>query len=117
MVFFLEDPLTGDTPHREIIEEEDEQQATELAPQYSAAPTVQVRPPLHVSCSPLSVRSARWLGGPVTRGAVFHTQAQLGAVSSRNDGRQAGWLAVACYLCCVLPRLPLSAPQVESLPR
>lgn len=41
MVFFLEDPLTGDVPHRGLVEEEDEQQATEVAPQYDAAPEVQ----------------------------------------------------------------------------
>lgn len=42
MVFFLEDPLTGDVPHRGLVEEEDEQRAAEVAPQYSAAPEVQV---------------------------------------------------------------------------
>ena len=35
-----EDPLTGDMPHRGIVEEEDEQRAMELAPQYAAPPAV-----------------------------------------------------------------------------
>lgn len=39
---WLEDPLTGDTTHRIVVEEEDEQQAQELAPQYDAQPEVQV---------------------------------------------------------------------------
>lgn len=39
---WLEDPLTGDMPHRGIVEEEDEEQAQELAPQYTAVPAVQV---------------------------------------------------------------------------
>lgn len=41
---WLEDPLTGDMPHRGIVEEEDEKQAAELAPQYAVAPTVQWAP-------------------------------------------------------------------------
>ncbi|PSC70386.1 fatty acid desaturase [Micractinium conductrix] len=40
MVFFLEDLLTGDTAHRGVVEEEDEARATEIAPQYDAAPEV-----------------------------------------------------------------------------
>ncbi len=43
MVMFLEDPVTGDVPHRGLVEEEDEQRATEIAPQYTAAPEVQAR--------------------------------------------------------------------------
>ena len=39
---WLEDPLTGDVPHRGVIEEEDEQLAQELAPQYSAQPDLHV---------------------------------------------------------------------------
>lgn len=42
---WLEDPLTGDVPHRGVVEEEDEAQAAELAPQYAAAPAVQVGRP------------------------------------------------------------------------
>lgn len=41
---WLEDPLTGDMPHRGIVEEEDEEQAVELAPQYAVAPAVQWAP-------------------------------------------------------------------------
>ncbi|KAL4448367.1 hypothetical protein ABPG75_005586 [Micractinium tetrahymenae] len=43
MVMFLEDPVTGDVPHRGLVEEEDEQRAAEVAPQYGAAPEVQWR--------------------------------------------------------------------------
>lgn len=38
---WLEDPLTGDVPHRGVVEEEDEAQAQELAPQHAAQPSVQ----------------------------------------------------------------------------
>ena len=41
---WLQDPLTGADPQRTLIEEEDEQQAQEVAPQYSAVPEVQVSP-------------------------------------------------------------------------
>ncbi|PRW45200.1 fatty acid desaturase [Chlorella sorokiniana] len=41
---WLEDPLTGDVPHRGIVEEEDEEQAAELAPQYAVAPAVEWAP-------------------------------------------------------------------------
>jgi hypothetical protein len=39
---WLEDPLTGDMPHRGVIEEEDELLAQELAPQYGAKPILEV---------------------------------------------------------------------------
>lgn len=58
MVMFLEDPVTGDVPHRGLVEEEDEQRAAEVAPQYTASPEVQVSG-AHVHIKPGWQRSLR----------------------------------------------------------
>jgi hypothetical protein len=59
---WLEDPLTGDMPHRTGVEEEDEQQAHELVPQYSAQPEVQAswQATLLLQASPFSCTSPLW---------------------------------------------------------
>lgn len=38
MAWMGDDPLTGDVPHRDLVDEEDEEQAAQLAPQYGVAP-------------------------------------------------------------------------------
>lgn len=58
MAWAGDDPLTGDMPHRGIVEEEDEQQAQELAPQYTAAPAVQARCSLSLPLDRATVAAA-----------------------------------------------------------